>query len=68
MQYGTGLGIVAGIVMGPVPIATLPSTSTDATIDMLALLQTASVIWTGLLVVIIAIIATGLFRIARIPS
>lgn len=34
----------------------------------MALLYAASLLWTALLVVVIAVIATGLPRIARIPS
>jgi hypothetical protein len=68
MQYGTGLGIVVGIIAGAVPIRVLPSTSTGVAADALALLYAASLLWTGLLVFVIVVIAAGLFRIARIPS
>ena len=68
MQYGIGFGIVAGIITGPLPVGVLPSTSTDPAADALALLYAASVLWTGPLVFVIAVIAVGLFRIARIPS
>jgi len=68
VQYGTGLGFFAGIITGALPIGFLPSTSTGEAADGLVLLYAASLLWTGLLVFVIAVIAAGLFRIARIPS
>ena len=68
MQYGTGLGIVAGIITGALPVRVLPSTSTGQAADALAVLYAASVLWAGLLVFVIVVLAVGLFRIARIPS
>jgi hypothetical protein len=68
VQYGTGLGIVAGIITAPLTVGGLPSTSTDQAADPLVLLYAASLLWMGLLVLVIAVIAVGLFRIARIPS
>jgi hypothetical protein len=68
VQYGSGFGIVAGFISGALHIGVLPSTSTGTAADALVLLYAASLLWTGLLVVVIAVIATGLIRIARIPS
>jgi hypothetical protein len=67
VTYGSGFGIIAGLISGAVP-RVLPSTSTSTAGDALALLYAASLLWTALLVVVIAVIATGLLRIARIPS